>query len=203
MTVILTPLLSAADLLLDRLWRARMVKEAVLLLPDWMDCALPDLSGSASDDEAQLRDRLCRIGRQLADVGLVAATRAVLARGGDADRQAQLLALAGSADWCGDGAVACRSGADGALYTLHTVVTGAAPHAQHAALALSQSLRVEAETVSAEICLPVASRCLSLACAMRDVVLQLVAVGETGRTLDEACNAALHRARPWAAKSRD
>ncbi len=178
MAVVVTPLLSGADTLLDRLWRARMVKEPVLLLPDWMDCAFPDLTGVASGDEALLRQRLLLVGAQLGAIGIATVARAVFGRGGAADRQAQLLALAGSAAWHGEAAFANRRGADGAFYELRTAVAGAALHAQHAALALSQTLRVEAVGSRGELCLPVGARCLSVACALRDIMVRLLDAGE-------------------------
>lgn len=179
MTVILVPLLNIAETLLGTLWRARMVKEAVILLPDWMECRLDDVAGNASKDEAALRERLCAFGAQLAAVGLAVSVRAVLARGGDQDRQAQLIALACSAGWSGDAAAVSRGGADGSVYTLRTAVAGPAWHAQHAALTLSQTLRIDVDGVGSEICRTVGTRCLSISCALRDAVVRLLETGET------------------------
>jgi hypothetical protein len=186
MTLILRPLLNATATLLEQFWHARMQKPVSVLLPDWMDPGLADAVADENTTEAEtaLRARLVAIGAQLRAVSPAVVAREMLRRSDlDAGRHMALLALTGTAEWTRQTNASgfCRStrlSADGLTYCLETESAEGATHAEHAALALRQTLHVQgaAEPCSLEQTAGIA--CFSLLCAIRDLVVRLVQEGE-------------------------
>ncbi|HTR16103.1 MAG TPA: hypothetical protein VMI52_03600 [Acetobacteraceae bacterium] len=186
MTLILRPLLNTTATLLEQLWHARMRKPVSVLLPDWMDPGLTDAVADpiATETETALRARLLAIGAQLRAVSPVATARDVLRRpDADAGRRAALLALAGAAEWTrvarAPGSFRCtRISADGLTYRIDMESAGGAGHAEHAAIALRQTLHVEGAERPRSLVQTADTTCFSLLCGVRDLVVLLVREGE-------------------------
>lgn len=190
MSLGLNLLLNAAGAALDRLWLLRLGRDVGVLLPDYLDPGrVCPVEGSASPEEAALRESLLQIGRQMRAVGLAAVARAVLQAPLPERRRAALLALAGGAAWqdvAGQPGLQQRRAADGRLYLLASQAGNGAAHAPHAILAYRQCLWVlpaaaaPAEPPEAAPCLQRedAPDCLSLDLALEDVALALRAEGQ-------------------------
>ncbi len=187
MSIVLRPLVNLAGSLLDRLWQIRLRKPVGVLLPDWADPFLPDPVGPDADaDELELRARIGVLAGRLRSLDPVNAAREILRGGGnDPHRLAALLALPGCAPWAAAGpATMRRTGADGAIYTLHAVPGEGAPHAEYAVVTLAQCLQIQPGVTLHETAGVI---CLSLACALRDMAVLLGVAGEPVLADEVAC----------------
>jgi hypothetical protein len=138
---------------------------------------------------------------QLRAIGLPATVRAALTLDGLSPAlRAVLLAAPGFAAWRQDGRrlwdPRSRQAANGLIYRLETTLGPAALHAEHAASHLTQSLYLtppDQPLAEPILFVPtVASVCLSLQCALRDVVVGLLRAGEDRLAAEAARVGGLH-----------
>lgn len=180
-------LLSNAATTMAGLWRVRTQKPVSVLMAHWVDPGLADpVNLAATEEETALRTHLLGMALQLRQIGMGRAVLALLRHPVEnpALRPA-LLALPGFALWQDshhkDGPRRFRRGADGLVYRLDHVDAGGASHAEHAISHLAQRLTLDAADASAGVVEQIAGlHCLSLGCALRDVVITLQAAQQDG-----------------------
>lgn len=176
-----------------------MSKPVGVLLPDWSDPFLPDpVTALPTHLETELRDQLGLLALRLHELGPTLAARETLRLAGrDQTRMVVLLALAGCAPWqeVGPGA-AIRLAADNVTYELRAAEGEGAPHAEHAVVTLAQHLRIGPASITDTATLAGSGGilCLSLVCALRDVVLRLGTAGEMLLATEVACAGGLDAA---------
>jgi hypothetical protein len=207
MSVDLRPLLTGFVALSTALSQARLGKPVMYLLADQADPGLPDpMPCSTCSRESRLRGRMLACAAQLRAIGLPAAARGALALEGiTAARRAMALAAPGFGVWRQGGRrlwdPRFRPAAGGQVYRLDTALGAPAPHAEHAASYLTQSLRlgppddtgVAPISMAPILVVPaVGSVCLSLQCALRDVVVGLLSEGHDHLAAQVASTGGLH-----------
>jgi hypothetical protein len=191
MSVVLLPLLTGLETSLLRLRDMRLTKPVSFLLPEWSDPGLADpVPPEPTEAECALRVRISAIAAQLRRVGVAVTVRAALRHPvSEPALRPVLLAAAGFAAWEQDAAAApaaspwpgaYRLAGDGQLYRLDSGHGGGAEHAEHAAAHVTQRLAMQRGSgPMTEATDGVATvHCLSIACALRDVILSLREAGE-------------------------
>lgn len=186
MSVILLPLLTGLETSLLRLRDLRLAKPVSFLLPEWSDPGLADpMPPEPSEAEQALRIRVGTIAAQLRQIGVAVAVRAALRHPvREPALRPVLLAAAGFASWQQEPGSswpsAHRTAADGQVYGLQSGHGGGAAHAEHAAAHVTQRLAMQRGTgpMTEETDGVAAVHCLSIACALRDVILHLREAGE-------------------------
>lgn len=188
MSVAVRPLVASVRRLVSELWSERARKPSPVLLPDMVDPGLVLAVEPAPDGrETALRTQLLQLTAQMRAIGPATLCREILRlTSADACEIPALLAASGYRTWTpgpsDPGHLACRPAGDGLRYALRSLAEDDAPHAPDALLVMTQQLTVLRPDAPAAALLAVAEpedmNCLSVACALRDVVLGLAAAGE-------------------------